>query len=498
MDRLGLLEGMEMPRRLSHRLATFAAMILGSVAIAGCANDNIVYRDRQVIGEPPPTAAANFVGYSDTLKKQTVCGNCHVDQQVRWVSTKHAKAWADLQASGHSAAACESCHAVSSLGNAVASVNVAYAATKDARYKDVQCENCHGPGLAHASTPTLSNRPLASIAVDTGTKNTNGCGECHSGTHEPFVDEWRQSAHGVASHAATAWSNADPTCKTCHTGQGALETRFGVNTFYAEKNATTPQPITCTVCHDPHGGNGIDKQLRMSVSTSNIDGNLCMKCHQRRAVPDQPNYSRNSPHSPEGETVLGYAGWFPPNMKIASGDTVIATHGSKANPRLCAGCHVVRWTVNDPATGNFAFQVTGHRFEATPCVDASGKPTGKTDCADNQKAFKGCVASGCHGSEAVARSAMGTAEARIALLTSQLDAMIAKVPKTEIVSNDGKYTTAEGAQFNSALAKVAGAPIHNPFLIEQLLTSSIQQISADYKIALPASVNLNNILSKKP
>lgn len=488
-----------MPRRFSNHLATFAAMILGSVAIAACANDNIVYRDRQVIGDQPPTAAANYVGYSDTAKKQTVCGNCHVDQQTKWVTTKHASAWADLQASGHSSAACESCHAVSQLGNGVTATSVAYSATKDPRYRDVQCENCHGPGLDHATTPTLANRPLASIAVDTGTAIGNGCGECHTGIHEPFVDEWRASKHGTAPDRNTAWNNADPTCKTCHTGQGALETRFGVTTAYAEKTSTSPQPLVCTVCHDPHGGNGIDKQLRLAVNTPNVDGNLCMKCHQRRAVPDQPNYSRNSPHSPEGETLLGYAGWFPPSLKISAGDTIVATHGSARNPGLCATCHVTRWTVNDPKTGSLAYQVTGHSFEANPCVDATGKPTGAATCDDTQRAYKGCVSSGCHGSEAVARSALGTAKARIALLTSQLDAMIAKVPKSETVSNDGRYTTAEGAAFNSALAKAGGAVAHNPFLIEQLLTASIKQIQTDYAITASPSLNLNNILqSGKP
>lgn len=478
-----------MPRRFTTGI--IAAGLGAVLSTAGCVRDNIVYRDRSPV--QPPAAAAKFVGYSDTTTKQTTCGNCHVDQQSKWSQTAHANAWADLKASGHSAASCENCHSVSQLGNAVTTGPVGYSATKDARYVDVQCESCHGAGLDHVTAPSLANRPLASIAADTGSKLLNGCGECHTGIHEPFVDEWRSSAHGSVPHQASPVANADPSCKGCHTGQGALD-RFGVNTNYVEKGSTTWQPITCTVCHDPHGSSGVSKQLRLSVSTPNVEQNLCMKCHQRRAVPDQPNYSRNSPHSPEGETLLGYAGWFPPLMTATSGDTVIATHGSKANSKLCAGCHVTRWTVNDPATGSFSFQVTGHRFEATPCVDASGKPTGKTDCTQAQKAFKGCVASGCHGSETVARSALQTAEDRIDLLVAQVNSMIAKVPATEIKSNDGKYTTAEGAQFNVALANSAGSIAHNPFLIEQLLTASIKQMQKDYNLPVASTLNLNNIL----
>jgi hypothetical protein len=37
---------------------------------------------------------------------------------------------------------------------------------------------------------------LASIKSDTGAAVTNGCAECHSGTHHPFVEEWRMSRHG--------------------------------------------------------------------------------------------------------------------------------------------------------------------------------------------------------------------------------------------------------------------------------------------------------------
>jgi predicted CXXCH cytochrome family protein len=481
-----------------HSMVQTVRLAIGTAALvagAACVNDNVVFRDRQIAADVP-AAGAKFLGYSDTTAKTTVCGNCHVDQQAKWATTAHATAWKDLQASGHASGACEACHSVSQLGNSTTLTAVGYAATKDARYADVQCENCHGPGLDHALAPGLTNRPLASIAVDTGTAFTNGCGECHTGIHEPFVDEWRSSVHGAAPDRNTAWNNADSTCKGCHTGQGALN-RLGVNTNYTEKTSTSPQPITCTVCHDPHGGNGIDKQLRLAVNTRNVDQNLCMKCHQRRAVPDQPNYSRNSPHSPEGETLLGYAGWFPPALNIAAGDTIIATHGTDKNPKLCAGCHVTRWTVNDPKTGALTFQVTGHRFEATPCVDATGKPTGAANCDDSQKAYKGCVASGCHASEAVARSAFATSSGRLALLASQVDGMIAKVPKTETVSNDGKYTSAEGAAFNSALAKEPGAAAHNPFLIEQLLTASIKQLQKDYGLTVPPSLDLNNVLPRR-
>jgi predicted CXXCH cytochrome family protein len=446
---------------------------------ASCVNDKIVYRETPNFTEPP-AAAASYVGYSNTANKQTTCGNCHVDWQTKWIGTKHADAWKDLQASGHASDACIACHTVSSKGNADTTSAVGYTGSKDERYYDVQCENCHGKGLSHISSPKSTNRPLATIAVDTGSLNVTGCGECHTGTHEPFVDEWRGSLHGsVESHTV-----GNASCNSCHNGQGALAA-WGVNSNFVEKGKND-QPITCAVCHDPHAKNN-DKQLRFAVDVPDTSQNLCMKCHQRRSTLDISKQS-SGPHSPEGPTLLGIAGWWPNGIT----DTLIATHVTDRNPKLCAGCHVNRFTVTDPKTGAFAFQATGHRFEAIPCLDASGKPT-SGPCDISARTFKACTGSGCHGTEQVARSAMIAAEARIDLLTAELNAQLAKVATTEF-KQDATVTVAEGAKFNAGLGAKAGVAIHNPFLMEALLITSINAVQTTYGIAPNAGLNLNKTL----
>jgi hypothetical protein len=82
---------------------------------------------------------------------------------------------------------------------------------------------------------------------------------------------------------------------------------------------------------------------------------------------------------------------------------------------------------------------------------------------------------------------MTTAEARITQLVVQLDAMLA-LPEVapDNVQNDGRFTVADGAWFNSQLAKMTGSPVHNPFLIEQLLIASINQVRTTYN--LPVTV----------
>jgi predicted CXXCH cytochrome family protein len=482
-------------KRFNRVKRTFLALAASAVAVT-CTSEKIVYRSGTNFA-PPPAAAANFIGFFDDANKQTVCGSCHVDFQTRWASTKHASAWSDLQASGGATGTCEACHSVSNLGNAITDTAVGYRSTKDARYQNVQCESCHGPGFTHASGPTSANRPLASIKADTNA--TNGCGECHNGVHNPFVDEWKLTNEGGLSHSIVQSGtvpNADLTCVGCHTAQGALN-KFGVTENYVEKVATTgltaanALPIVCATCHDPHGSDN-DHQLRFSISAPDIDDNLCMKCHQRRADPSQVT-TRNSVHSPEGPTLLGLAGWFPPGM--STGDSIIGTHGTpSANPKLCATCHVARYAATDLATGKFVFQATGHRFIAAPCVDANGVPTKDQSCTITGKTFRSCVSSGCHATEAVARTLYLTDSTRILQLIASANSAIAKVKAikaSECALGGPKYTSCLGTQFNVSLAQAPGGFVHNPFLIEQLLVASINQIQKDYGVTPSISVPLS-------
>ena len=481
----------------SREAAAFAAVAFLALALgAGCTNEKIVYRSGTDFSSPP-TAAANFIGYYDATNKQTVCGSCHVDYQTRWSATKHGSAWKDLQASGHATGACSACHTVNNLGNAVTDTAVAYRSTKDVRYQDVQCESCHGPGLTHASSPLATNRPLASIKADTNA--TNGCGECHTGVHTPYVDEWKRTNAAGLSHAIVqsgTVGNADPTCVGCHTAQGFLN-QVAPHSNYVEKVASTTQitaanalPLVCATCHEPHGSDNTH-QLRFSIGAANIDDNLCIKCHQRRADPSQVT-TRNSVHSPEGPTLLGLAGWFPPGM--SAGDSIIGTHGTPSrNPRLCATCHVASFTATDKATG-VVKQTTGHRFIATPCVDATGLPTVAQSCAISARTFRSCASSTCHASETVARTLFITDSTRIQQLIASANSAIAKVKvikPADCTLGGPKYTSCLGTQFNVSLASSPGNFVHNPFLLEQLLVASINQLQKEYGISTDIAVSLD-------
>jgi predicted CXXCH cytochrome family protein len=454
------------------------AMLVALTAILPACGDQILYRDRALY-EDPPVGAGEFLGYTVVERKMTVCGNCHIGKQREWEQTAHAGAWATLQTSGSSQSTCQGCHSVSSLGNRVTQQNVGWVGTGNTRYQDVQCESCHGPGLTHVLNPdAVGTKPLAPLSV--GADLTRGCGECHSGVHRPFAEEWSSSRHArvVVSRAT------NPSCASCHEAKAVLEAWGVKSTFLEQGEATEHLAITCAVCHDPHDAR-YPGQLRFSLDQPDVERNLCMKCHHRRAEPALT--SAQGPHSPQGPLLLGSAGWFPPNFEYPPG-ALVGSHGSDRNPRLCAACHVNEYQIRDALTGNFVFRATGHSFQAIPCVDAENLPTGAANCDLIQRSFRSCTQ--CHLTEDAARFALERARARIDRLVAEIQPLIARIPASEFNVNDNRISTGEGARFNMQLAQERGSAIHNPFLVEALLIASIRQIGIDYGIRASASLSL--------
>jgi predicted CXXCH cytochrome family protein len=467
----------------THRVITAPILLTSTIAaallLAAC-DERVVFRDRDLMVGASP---AGFVGYSDPGRRLTVCGNCHVFQQSRWVNTGHANAWATLQASAARQQFCEGCHTVTHRGNQLEGPGVGFEATREARLHDVQCESCHGPGLPHIRAPDAPGmQPQAAVHVAIGANGT--CGECHSGVHHPFVEEWQDSRHARILPAVAGRVE----CRGCHEGKGALE-QLGVRANYLERGSPQPLAITCAVCHDPHE-NAHEGQMRLSINVPSEQENLCMRCHQQRGRPDETTL--RAPHAPEGPLLLGDAGWWPPNMPIEPGTRIEVTHGSQANPRLCAGCHVNRFAVMDELTGQ-PMATAGHSFKAIPCLDEQGRPTAVRDCDIMQRTFVTCTEAGCHATETAARNAMVTARQRLNTLADILDAQLAQVPATEFAPG-GRYTTAQGSRFNVQLARFRGTETHNPFLAEALLIGSIQQVQREYGIPPGAGVSLRPLM----
>ncbi len=458
----------------SVNLFRFAVLASTAFTLAACTDTVFVERP---LFDDPPTEAGGFVGYTDVESKRTVCGACHVGRQAEWERTAHAHAWATLEESGSSRAFCESCHTVSSMGNLETNENVGWVATSNPRFHDVQCEACHGPGLDHVSVPDApQNQPLAMLSV--GDDLDQGCAACHSGVHRPFTEEWAASAHGDV----VAFAAARVECASCHEGKAALQS-WGVKAAFLEQDEAAPMAITCGVCHDPHDGR-FQGQLRMPVEEPSVERNLCMQCHGRTAVAMPENV--RGPHAPQGPLLLGEAGWTPPGFEYPD-IRIMTTHGTQANPGLCATCHMETYELEDPETGAFSFRATGHSFQAIPCVDENGVPTGETDCGLQERSYGGCT--GCHGSADAARSALIVARNRIDGLVGTIGALLDRIPEEEF-GDPSVLTTADGSLFNMQLAQEPGSEVHNPFLLEALLVASIRQIERDYGLTPSGNVSL--------
>jgi hypothetical protein len=223
-----------------------------------------------------------------------------------------------------------------------------------------------------------------------------------------------------------------------------------------------------------------------------------------------PELDASTPHAPQGAVLLGVAGYRPPGFAYDSA-RLFGTHATDKNPRLCAGCHVTRFTVTDKLTGAFQFQSTGHLMRPIPCLDATGKPTADKTCAytASTRSWQSCVQ--CHGSAEVAASLFNVVRGRMKFLADQLwlnlnndgtlqasptdGGLLATIKKnrpSEWSNTDAAITPAEGAEFNARLCgeyNQANADnskgVHNPFLCEALLTGTINYIRTYY--ALPAA-----------
>jgi len=498
------------------------ALFLSGMVLVGCTDEEIVFRDRPLFDDPPSGAAA-FLGYSDQDDKFTVCGNCHIGSQSGWETTGHADAWEGLQASGSAQEFCEGCHTVNELGNP-AEGEVAWTATGDERYHDVQCESCHGPGQGHVENPE-AGQPLANLSIKQvgGLEAETGCAECHQGTHHPFVDQWLASAHGNVTSFAAGRAG----CNSCHEGKAALAAQFNVDAEYAEVDDSEVMQITCGVCHDPHGSQ-FSANLRASLEEPSRE-NLCVGCHARQGTPNTGSGNEHGPHAYQGLLVLGEdAGWIPPGSDLGQVGQIVSTHGSEANPRLCATCHVVENEITDAETGEFLVQSVGHTFEAIPCLGDDGLP--REGCTLDERNFQACTGGGCHGTAQAARSAFLTTRTRLNNLLDELwadtdgdhvlepsdggllPAVMAQEGVEEVNVLDSQFTTAEGAIWNAQIAytsqrthwgdaslpngdhfgahKGSGEGVHNPFLLEALLTASINAVENEYGVSASVSTDI--------
>lgn len=131
---------------------------------------------------------ARETGQSPYVSEE-VCKNCHTAEHDKWRTTLHSGAFAKLEKVGKSFdPVCIQCHTV---GYEKEGGFIDADATP--QLLNVQCENCHGAGRAHAEAN--GTRPTA----NKGWKPQQICGQCHIQSHSPafkFEEYWPRIRHG--------------------------------------------------------------------------------------------------------------------------------------------------------------------------------------------------------------------------------------------------------------------------------------------------------------
>jgi predicted CXXCH cytochrome family protein len=517
-------------RSPSKPFSFFLPALLAAVFAVGCTDTEIVYKDRDPFN-PPADAASGFLGYYTPAEQQTTCGNCHADYQAAWKETAHAEAYETLHSNASAQDFCYACHTVNGNGNAGTNP-IGYMKVQDSTYFDVQCESCHGQGLEHVQSVNQGQviKPLARVSVGYRTKYENGvythevtadtaasCASCHTGEHHPYVDQWAESRH---AYARVGYANREGCGDRCHEGRGALK-GWGAEEVWKEGPWSTTfdqntTPITCAVCHDPHGSPN-SGQLRFPINSTDETVNLCIKCHLNRAQPSPP--SSVAPHGSQGAVLLGFAGYRPPNF-VYDTARIYGSHASPtANPELCAGCHVQKQTINS-SSGSFQLQSVGHLFKPIPCLDSQGNPTGEHECdyTATARSWNACAKSGCHNTATVSATVFNATRNEIETLVSILWKDVGGVacsggtgPCLDPYPTDLGYlpklkkaypnlwtgpelSEAEGCEFNSRLTggydraahPDGSSGAHNPFLYRALISSCISYLAGKYPEVLPA------------
>ena len=304
----------------------------------------------------------------------------------------------------------------------------------------MQCENCHGSGVAHVANPgDESVRPTVNLAATL-------CGSCHTDAHHPTFDEWQLSKHAVALPTLQANTHATDECLQCH----SLDYRYAVEQQAAGGGddeiptlATAQLSLDCATCHDPHGGTNQAAQLHAPVAT------LCGECHTQG--PD--TLPGNTPHHPQLEVLTGTGAFNADDTALALpfDHSHTSLVGAAGDGEACGRCHVVRHEVEEPNEGNP--NVTGHTFN----------PFDESISAHQADQYTGCAP--CHdaaGAAARRTSLQSDIEGRLAGQAPFFDAASASYLDPAALS-EADQTKLATAKFNWQFVSADGSRgVHNP------------------------------------
>jgi DmsE family decaheme c-type cytochrome len=201
------------------------------------------------------------------------------------------------------------------------------------------CEECHGPSLAHTEDPGTVHT-ATNVTKARADKAGAACLRCHE--NQSRLRGWKLSDHaradvacwkchssGTSAHASTTRHPSKDVCYSCHREQAAT---FALTSHHPVSEGR----LDCSDCHNPHSRGGTTRQTN----------DLCASCHREQAVPFMYGHGSMTGGLSEGCLDCHRAHGSPNGrlLKYAGRGLCLQCHADKALHfvgRTCwtSGCH---------------------------------------------------------------------------------------------------------------------------------------------------------------
>jgi DmsE family decaheme c-type cytochrome len=155
------------------------------------------------------------------------------------------------------------------------------------------CETCHGPSKAHLSRNEDGSRPEVDFQFNSSTTAEDQDSVCLACHEDAKRFHWSGSTHDIEAVACVnchdihsvddpvlALETQPQVCFECHQEQRAQFLRQSRHPVQASTNMFSHTGmLSCTDCHNPHGGSG------PALLTRNTVNETCYDCHAEKRGP---------------------------------------------------------------------------------------------------------------------------------------------------------------------------------------------------------------------
>ncbi|MBI3651939.1 MAG: DmsE family decaheme c-type cytochrome [Acidobacteria bacterium] len=281
----------------------------------------------------------------------SACASCHEQIAQNLSKTVHGKAKKSAALLGSHAAAnvaavsCQNCHGdgAEHIANGGDATKIKNPAKLNAFEASQNCMQCHSQTKTHSNWRG-SKHETAGLS----------CLNCHSAHHSPVskLSESQLFDTTQAENKLLKQRTEADTCYQCHADVRKAQFQRSSHLF---RNESREQQITCSSCHEAHGGIG-GKLMRTATANE-----TCYQCHAEKRGPFLFE------HSPVRENCA--------SCHKAHGSNNPSLLAAKS-PMLCQQCHIQGRHQTVPGVPNSAFTLSRGCVNCHSQIHGSNHPSG--------------------------------------------------------------------------------------------------------------------------